>query len=274
MTRVVSHPDVDAFLARAEPWLIEREADLNIFLSVAYLLRAGAAPFVQRAYLATIESGGEITGCVMRAPPDGVYLTEFDAAAIPVVVAQLRAQFESVPEVTGPEQLAVAFALGWSGERWHLHSRHSRYVLKEVVPRLKAAPGALRLGRREDGPILDEWGAAYGRETGVKVDAAALFRRMLDRGWLYVWDDGAPRCVVTASGRTPNGARISAVYTPPAFRGNGYAANAVTAVSRLVLEGGKRFCVITADAADPIPNSIYRRIGFRPTGEVALLHFD
>jgi predicted GNAT family acetyltransferase len=31
--------------------------------------------------------------------------------------------------------------------------------------------------------------------------------------------------------------------------------------------------VITADVADPVPNAIYRKIGFRPMGERVLIHF-
>ena len=96
---------------------------------------------------------------------------------------------------------------------------------------------------------------------------------MVERGLLHLWDDAGARCVVTASGLTPNGARISAAYTPPEFRGNAYATSAVAAVSRGILEGGKRFCVITADIGDPVPNAIYRKIGFRPMGQRALIHF-
>jgi hypothetical protein len=272
MLRVTRHDDADAFLERAEAWLLQREAENNVLLSVAYLLAQGAKPFRQPAYLATIETGGEVAGCAMRAPPDGAYLTAVPAAAVPTVAAQLREVFTDVPEVIGPEAVAVAFAQCWSGRDWEMHSRLQRYVLEAAVPPKKAVAGVLRLGNAGDRALIDAWAAEYRREIRSKVDIVAFFRRMIEREGLYLWDDSGPRCVVTASGRTPNGARISAAYTPPSFRGNGYATNAVASLSRVILDGGKRFCVISADVDDPAPNAIYRGLGYRPMGRLALIH--
>jgi hypothetical protein len=274
MLRVVQHPDAGAFLDRAEAWLLEREGENNVMLSVAYLIKQGAKPFQSPAYLATIEIDDRVAGCAMRPPPDGVYLTEIPNAAIRIVVDQLGSLQGEIPEVMGPSASASEFARQWRPDGWVLRGRLQRYTLDLVVPPRNPAPGSLRLGQAADLPMLDEWAAAYRAEVGSKVDAVAFFRTMVERGLLYLWDDDGPRCVVTASGLTPNGARISAAYTPKAFRGNGYAASAVAAVSQSVLDGGKRFCVIVADASDPIPNAIYRKLGYEPSGEVVLIHFS
>jgi hypothetical protein len=274
MLRVVQHPDAGAFLFRAEAWLLEREAENNVMLSVAYLIKQGARPFRAPAYLATIEIDDRVVGCAIRPPPDGVYLTDLPSAVIPMVAAQLKSLEGPVPEVTGPLASASEFARHWRAERWVVHSRLQRYTLEVVVPPRSPARGSLRTGNEADLPMLDEWAADYRSEVGSKVDAAAFFRTMVERGLLHLWDDGGPRCVVTASGLTPNGARISAAYTPKAYRGNGYAASAVAAVSQSVLDGGKRFCVIVADADDPIPNAIYRNLGYAPNGEAVLIHFS
>jgi hypothetical protein len=273
MLRVVQHREAGTFLERAESWLLEGEAENNILLSVAYLLEQGAKPFLEPAYLATIEDGNRVVGCAMRAPPDGVYLTEVPDGAMPAVATQLRASSAVLPEAIGPEAAAVEFAHCWSGRDWTLNSRFYQYKLEAVIAPRKAAPGALRLGTTADLPLLAVWAADYRSEIGSKADVVAFFTTMVERGLLHVWDDDGARSVVTASGLTPNGARISAAYTPPEFRGNAYATNAVAAVSLSILEGGRRFCVITADVADPVPNAIYRKIGFRPMGERVLIHF-
>lgn len=271
--QVIQHPDAGAFLGRAEGWLLEREADNNILLSVAYLLEQRAQPFVEPAYLATVEDHGKLVGCVMRPPPDGVYMTALPRPALPFVAAQLRTMFDDVPEVLGPEPAASAFAVLWRPDAWTLNNRFRRYVLDRVLPPQRPAPGQLRPARSEDLTLLDAWAAHYRAETGAQPDIAALFRTMLARNALHLWDDRGPRCVVTASGRTRHGARISATYTPPAFRGNGYAKSAVAALCQSLLDEGRRFCVIVADVADPAPNAVYRSIGFRSAGELVLIHF-
>ena len=273
MLRAIRHPDARAFLGRAEPWLLEREAEANIILAVAYLVEQGAKPFIEPAYFATVESQGRVVGCAMRPPPDGLYVTDFPPAAVATIAAQLKELFAAVPEVTGPEAVAVEFARCWSGQAWRVYGRHRRYVLDAVLPP-QAAAGALRVGATSDLVVLEDWAVRYAAEIGSKVDTSAFFRIMVERGTLYLWDDGGPRSVVTASGFTPNGVRISAAYTPPEFRGRGYAGSAVAAVSRTMLETGRRFCVIDADADNPITNSIYRKIGYRPIEEHVLIHLD
>ena len=79
---------------------------------------------------------------------------------------------------------------------------------------------------------------------------------------------------VTMSGNTPNGVQISSVYTPPEFRGNGYASNAVAAASRGALAAGAAFCVLFADPEPAQPARIYRSIGYRPIREHLVIVFS
>jgi hypothetical protein len=45
-------------------------------------------------------------------------------------------------------------------------------------------------------------------------------------------------------------------------------------VSRLLIDGGKQFCVLFTDLAHPTPNSIYQKIGYRPIGDVVAIDFS
>jgi uncharacterized protein len=270
---VLQHSDAGAFLRRAEAWLLQQEAGNNILLSVAYLLERGAKPFHGAAFLATVEQHDEVCGCVICPPPDGVYMTAIPPSAVRPVSEMLRAMFDSVPELLGPEPAATLFAAQWAPDAWHINNRFRRYRLDRVSADAKASSGYLRLGKTSDLPVLENWAANYRREARANPDIAALFRIMLERNSLYVWDDDGPRCVVTASGFTPNGARISSTYTPPEFRRNGYARSAVSAVCQQLLDSGRRFCVIVADVDEPAPNAVYAQIGFQPTGEILLIHF-
>jgi len=87
---------------------------------------------------------------------------------------------------------------------------------------------------------------------------------------LFLWEDGPGRPVSLAgcAGRTPNGIRIGPVYTPTELRGRGYASALTAALTQALLDGGRRFCFLFVDVANPTSNRIYERIGYRPVTEV------
>jgi len=67
---------------------------------------------------------------------------------------------------------------------------------------------------------------------------------------------------------------ISYVYTPPALRRQGYASSCVANVSQLVLDQGFTSCALYTDLANPISNSIYQQIGYRPVCDSVELSLD
>jgi len=67
---------------------------------------------------------------------------------------------------------------------------------------------------------------------------------------------------------TPHTTGIGAVYTPPRFRGRGYATAAVATLSRQLLDGGRSSCFLYTDLANPVSNAIYRRVGYEPLQDV------
>ena len=46
------------------------------------------------------------------------------------------------------------------------------------------------------------------------------------------------------------------------------------ALTQQLLDGGRRFCFLFTDLANPTSNSIYQRIGYRPVSDVDLWSFD
>lgn len=69
------------------------------------------------------------------------------------------------------------------------------------------------------------------------------------------------------AGSTPNGIRIGWVYTPPDFRGKGYASALVTSISQEQLDKGKKFCFLHTDQDNVTSNAIYQRIGYKKVSE-------
>ena len=271
------HADARAFLERAGEWLHASEAEQSSILGDAYLLLSDEHPFRAPVYLATLEVGGRLVACAVRPPPDGLTLTAAPSGAMELLAADLGEVFPSLPLVTGPEREVVEFAKLWSASRgceWTLAFHWRWYMLDRPAERLSYPSGRLRLADPADAEVVAEWASAYARAVRTIVDVGAFFERRMKTQSLYLWDDDGPRSLVAVSGLTPSSARISAVYTPPEWRGSGYARAAVAQVSSTVLAGGRKMCVLFADRTDPGPNAIYMRIGYQPVQDTVGITFD
>ena len=137
----------------------------------------------------------------------------------------------------------------------------------------------MRLPERGEHELIADWQVAFVAEVGLPDEAArvrASLVRRLERGLVRVWDDGGAVCFAGYAeiddGTGQGAARIAPVYTPPARRGCGYASALVAALSRELLECGKRAIFLTTDLANQTSNSIYRKIGYRPVADH--FHFD
>ena len=59
-------------------------------------------------------------------------------------------------------------------------------------------------------------------------------------------------------------AAISAVYTPPAQRGRGYAGSVTAAVAERIFGEGKTAASLQTHLRNPASNRCYAKIGFKP----------
>lgn len=73
---------------------------------------------------------------------------------------------------------------------------------------------------------------------------------------------------------TPHGVSVNLVYTPPAKRRRGYATALVGALSRRLLDERAAFCCLFTDLANPVSNSIYPKVGYKPVCDVDELRFE
>ena len=302
MIVVRTYPDVRAFLARAEPWLLRAEQRYGLLLGIAYQVLAGASRYRPPIYWATIEEvsaepdaaaaasptaaaaaaptagaaeqGATLVGCAFRTPPHQVGVTELPAAAIEPLVTSLRETYLNLPGVAGPEQTANAFADAWTARftgKWWLEQRQRLHSLTRVTFPADPAPGTLRLALAPDVPVARAWMAGFIRDARARHLGADAAERLIEERRLYLWVDGQPRSMVSAVRETPNTAGIGAVYTPPQFRGRGYASIAVATLSRQLLDSGRRSCFLYTDVANPVSNAIYARVGYEPLDDVVAI---
>jgi hypothetical protein len=136
-------------------------------------------------------------------------------------------------------------------------------------------PGLLRQAGAADVEILAPFARDFYREIGESAPPDAL-ERAISEGRLFVWCDSEDRIVSMAAwaGLTPNGVRVNFVYTPPTQRARGFASNCVAALTRRLLESGRRFVFLFTDLTNPISNRVYQSIGYAQIVQHQAIHFD
>lgn len=276
--RICRFETAEAFLARAEEWLLRAEAEHNLLLGIAYQLKQSTAGYETPIYLATVEDAGGVVGCAFRTPPFKLGLTRMPTAALPALVEDVATVYPAIPVVLGPEPEARDFAELWSarrGTRPRLGMRQRIFQLDRVIPPERPAPGRFRVAEAEDLALVERWMRAFSAEAGTPaygIDRIAG-ERIRERA-IFLWEDGAPCSLAGFVARSPNGMRVGYVYTPPELRGRGYASTCVAELSQRALDAGRRFCFLYTDLANPTSNSIYQRLGYRPVGDVMDWHLD
>lgn len=283
MTRaptLVRHADAVSFLRRAGGWLLAAEAENNLILGVADRLAMGRARgYRTPLYLATLEDEREVVGCAFRTPPFPLGLTRMPPEAVAVLAADVSAVYRHLPGVIGPEGPARLLAERWGGLRGvapHLAMEQTLYCTRELQEPESPPEGALRPARGSvDTALAVAWMGAFHDEAGVYPhDHEGRARALVEAGDLHFWErDGEPRAAGAVVARTPHGARIGFVYTPPEERGRGYGTALSAALTRTVLAEGARFCFLYADRENPTSNGIYRRLGYEPVCRVVDYRF-
>jgi len=260
------------FFASCASYLCAREAENNLILGIGAALGTPSSPY-KDFFLASV-GAPQVDGAFLMTPPHNLIISaSASARSIASVVAYFQTTGRSLPGVLGPASAADLFAGMWeekSGERADLTTELLCYRLSAVqsVPR---ANGSCRKATSADLDLLAAWSRQFDIDAHAHRRDDSLIRRVLEtgiaEGQFYIWEDGVPVSMARASGATPSGTRIAAVYTPGEHRGLGYASSLVADVSQVQLNSGKRFCFLFTDAANATTNKIYRHIGYEHVGD-------
>ncbi|MDQ1249051.1 MAG: uncharacterized protein QG597_3425 [Actinomycetota bacterium] len=276
------YPDAASFLAAARETLEREECANSLMFGVCLRLVGEPEAYGSRPYLAAIESEGTLRAAAVMTPPYRLQLWtagEPDPASLAMLTGALLQEMWAVPGVLAREAAALAFASAGhdaTGAEWLVAERMRLYELRRV-DHPAYPPGSLRPAGLDEIDLVRRW--AYGFHEDCFADgeherSMQSAEEKVRAGTLFVWVDGVPRSMAARLRPTPHGEAVSFVYTPPAQRGRGYATAAVAQLSQRVLDGGKEFCTLYADLANPVSNSIYQRIGYRPVADVLGLDFS
>jgi hypothetical protein len=273
--QVHSSSAANEFLTQARGFLLEREAEESLPLGLATRLAShGKIPGVesQTSFFYAIEEEGKILLAAVRTAPLKLILSHGSPIAVAVLADWLARQRAVLPGVFGPVETADVFAAAWKKlSRPMIHISHSLrlYQLDQVI--LPPPPaGRLVPAGREHLDLLTQWQQAFSAEVRHQdiSDHRQFLLSAVDEGRLFVWmEDHRPLAMAAWSRPTPNGVSINMVYTPPEYRNHGHATACVAALSRRLLDSGRKFCCLFTDLDNPVSNGIYPRIGYRPLAD-------
>jgi RimJ/RimL family protein N-acetyltransferase len=138
--------------------------------------------------------------------------------------------------------------------------------------------GAPRRADDGDVPLLTDWFGAFAREVNDfarDTDHTAAVRERLSYRGFTVWEaDGKPVSLAGVTRQVAGMTRVGPVYTPPESRGHGYASAATAAASERARAAGAEEVLLFTDLDNPVSNSIYQRIGYRPVEDRVVLSFS
>ena len=276
--------DVSRFEAKAGAFLGAREAENNLVLGLITGIKGGRIFGPLAPYFAVVRRGDAVVAAAMRTPPHNLLLTDgSDPDALPLIVQDAQREMPDTPGLSGPRELAARAVDLWSkqtGATARVVMAQRIYRLSRVTPP-RPAPGSPRLAEDSDRATVVEWFEAFAAEAlpatehpPKRKDAEDTATHWIGARGLWVWVDDGLVAMAGASGRTPNGIRVGAVYARPEKRRRGYASSLVAALSQAQLDAGRRFCFLYTDLANPTSNHVYQAIGYEPVCDVDEYRFE
>ena len=265
--KVARHNTAAQFLSQAGDWLELAEAENNLILGIAGFFKSNLNRPKTEPYYLTVENDGILGGAALMTPPRRLVITRMPESGASVLADYLCAEGASVQGVLGPTECTRVFAEKWrsnTGISLRRKRRERIYACTDVIAP-GSRPGYLRTANSNDEPLLVKWVGEFCREAKIEDEADYMRSQVpasIKNERVYLWVNGEVVSMADLRRDTAHGIAVSLVYTPPTWRNQGYASSCVAALTKRMLDEGKRFCCLFTDLANPTANRIYHRIGY------------
>lgn len=268
----IRYDNARSFSADVMEFLLQNEVENNV--TIGNIIRGLETGNSEGWFMAAVKDLGKVVLTAMMTPPFNFLISGVATAenfkAMDLIMKELMEKDVKVPGIVAEKPLAAAFSEKYCSD-FHLPQKvgmKMRLYRLDTVLVVPQVTGKLRAAKKEDLFFLPHWQLAFADDCqlmrGNIMDVAERIKRQIEEGILFIWEDGGPVAQAAAGRKTLNGVIINAVYTPPYFRKKGYATSCVAEVSRLMLNRGYKFCALFTDLDNPISNSIYMKIGYKP----------
>lgn len=235
--------------------------------------------------MATISDANGIQLTAVMTPPHNITLYATDNIINPQAINCLidGLKDHEIPGVTTEKMLAEYFAKEYTAKKgltFKTAMSQRIYELKAVNPDIQRV-GTVRLLDEKDMCFFPYWAEAfnsaniYGKtEMSIPQDEK-MYRYRISTKKLYVLEDnGIPVSMAGFTREMQTAIGVAFVYTPPYYRGKGYASSCVAQISQIALDKGFARCVLYTDLLNPTSNSIYQKIGYTAICDSLMLKFE
>jgi hypothetical protein len=273
---VKSYSSPEDFLEAVGTELESQEPVNSLVLGVSLQAVRNPERFSHPLCLKVVEADGEPVLAAVMTPPKSLLLAgrpDRPAERLEALAQSLVAEGWNVPGIHGPKEIAAEMAacLARIGEKTYRLDRELRLYELRRIEFNDSARGVLRRAGAEDLERVARWWQAASSEMKMPADPAETRKTAAFRtgdGDVFLWEDGEPVSMAMKTRPTRHGISVGMVYTPPDRRNKGYATACVSELSRRLLNEGRQFCTLYADLDNPVSNGIYRKMGYRPLGDV------
>jgi uncharacterized protein len=268
----IERPDsLPAFLLRGTGFLLAHEAEHGLMLGVAAATVEPAAD----AYWSVALHRGSVVGAALRTATGLIVSREGASGAMALIATD--AASPKIRRVLGPPDSVEQF-IAASGQSWSAVMSQGIYECRAVEFQ-RHVSGLRRVAEPADRGTLAAWAQRLSAEALNEevTDAEALARvdNHIAHGAMHIWeDDRRVVAVAAAVAPTPHGIRINNVYTPPEWRGRGYASALVASLGQAMLDSGRDFTFLHTDLSNPTSNRLYARIGYRRIADFRVAQAD
>jgi predicted GNAT family acetyltransferase len=271
--KVTRHSTPDDFLRVAGDTLEQQEVENNLILGLALRLQRSPETMKPEIYLGTVTDEKGLECAALMTPPRKLVFygtKEVSPPAIDALIDNLVEEKHSVPGVLGHPPQVEQFASAWTNLTGMPHKNGMReriYRLEKVISP-GFVPGTSRYAKIDELDLMVKWYADFEQEALTGQPPSEMLEHVkakISNGEILIWEDkGKPVSIAGKARPTTNAYCVGPVYTPPEFRGKGYASAATAVVSQHILDSGYKYSCLFTDLANPISNSIYQKIGYRP----------
>ncbi len=235
--------------------------------------------------MATVSDENGIWLTALMTPPHNITLYATDNIINPEALNCLTDGLidHDIPGVITEKTLAECFAREYTARKgltFKVTMDQRIYELKAVNPDIKKI-GSVRLLDEKDMYFFPYWleafysAGTYGKtEMSIPQDGEVYRSRLSTKKHYVLEVDGIPVSMAGYTRELQNAVGIAFVYTPPYFRGRGYATSCVAQISQMALDRGYTSCVLYTDLLNPTSNSIYQKIGYKAVCDSLMLKFE
>lgn len=239
----------------------------------------------QGDYFGSLADSGEINGVLAHYWNDYIIMQAPDERTLDDLIRAFRQVVtRPVAGVIGPDDQAarVMSGLGLSDDQFAHSAPEKLYALdlnKMKIPPKLDSSWQMKLARDAGPETLFTWRKAYEIETLGAEDNDFLDQRiqkqvehmMVEPDFWVLMVDGRPVSMNAFNARLTDSVQIGSVYTPPEYRGQGYARSLLALVLQAAHKGGVEKAVLFTDTSAAA--KAYESIGFNRIGSyrIALL---